>query len=85
MNHRLFPFALGAFLTTIAAIGIFSATAGFVQRVFSYHSKPKVEIVIPACKVCHCGKTSCNRECGEGNMCVLRCEGLCEKKVPDAK
>jgi len=85
MNQKLFPFAIGAFLTTVATIGIFSAAAGFVQHVFSYHSKPKVEIVAPACKVCHCGKTSCHRECGEENMCVLRCEGLCERKVSNAK
>lgn len=31
----------------------------------------------PSCKVCHCGKTSCHRECGEENMCNLKCEGLC--------
>jgi hypothetical protein len=85
MNHKLLPFALGAILTTVATVGIFSAASGFIQRVFSYHSKPKVEIVAPACKVCHCGKMSCDRECSEENMCLTLCEGLCEKKVTNVK
>jgi len=38
------------------------------------HPKP------PICKICHCGKTSCHQECGAENMCVMRCEGLCQKK-----
>jgi hypothetical protein len=33
----------------------------------------------PVCKVCHCGKTSCHRECSDENMCVLHCERLCKK------
>jgi hypothetical protein len=33
----------------------------------------------PACKVCHCGKVSCNAACSEENMCAVRCEGLCKK------
>lgn len=33
----------------------------------------------PACKVCHCAKTSCHRECGEEAMCNMRCEGLCKR------
>ena len=32
----------------------------------------------PSCKVCHCGKASCHKECGEENMCAVRCTGLCE-------
>jgi len=38
--------------------------------------KPKA----PVCKICHCHKTLCATSCGEENMCLLRCERLCQKR-----
>ncbi len=46
---------------------------------FDHHSKPEIQLVAPACKICHCGKKACHRECGEDAMCTMRCEGLCRK------
>jgi len=45
------------------------------QNLPHYTPKPPA----PACKVCHCGQTSCHRDCGTENMCNMRCEGLCKK------
>ena len=42
-------------------------------------SIPLPQKIAPQCKVCHCGKTQCHRECGEDNMCNLKCEGLCKR------
>lgn len=54
----------------------------YIRAVYQYHSKPRIELVAPppTCKVCHCGKVSCHRDCGEENMCNLKCEGLCQKQ-----
>ena len=38
-----------------------------------------IPIPKPTCKVCHCGQTTCHRECSEENMCAMRCEGLCKR------
>lgn len=54
-----------------------------VRGAYQYHSKPSIQLVEPPrakCKICHCGQTFCHRECGEENMCNLRCEGLCQTK-----
>jgi len=34
----------------------------------------------PTCKVCHCGKTVCSRECSEENMCAVKCELDCKRR-----
>ena len=33
------------------------------------------------CKICHCGKELCVKECSEESMCAMRCEGLCQRKA----
>lgn len=33
----------------------------------------------PTCKVCHCHRVECHSACSEENMCVMRCESLCQK------
>lgn len=34
----------------------------------------------PECKICHCHKTLCARECSEETMCVMQCQRLCDKR-----
>lgn len=57
--------------------GILIAILTAAQLYVVYHTPQPVP---PPCKICHCHKVSCHRECGEENMCVLRCEGLCGRK-----
>jgi hypothetical protein len=53
---------------TIDAIGFW--------MVYGPYPKPAV-----ICKVCHCGKTVCSRECSEENMCAVKCELDCKRKA----
>lgn len=78
-------YLISVLLSTMLLAGLGMLVAEFIRIAFSHRSKPDIELVNPrpACKICHCGKTSCHRECGEENMCTLRCEGLCERKLKD--
>ena len=58
--------------TLLIATGLFLATADLVFQTI----KPPA----PACKICHCGKVSCDQECGEEAMCMAVCEGRCQKR-----
>lgn len=40
------------------------------------HRKP----VSPECKICHCHKTLCARECSEETMCAMQCQRLCDRR-----
>lgn len=80
---RLPRFVLGAVISCVLFVGIMMIVSNLVGAMFSHSSKPKIKLVgppAPACKVCHCGQTSCHADCGEENMCNLKCEGLCQKK-----
>ena len=44
-----------------------------------YHDDPAPKPQPPACRVCHCGKVQCHKECSEENMCAMRCADLCKK------
>lgn len=66
----------GIFLTAIAVIGAFFLVMGHLSLV---REETKIK-AMPVCKICHCGKTSCHRECDGDMMCMLKCENLCNKK-----
>lgn len=74
--------AAAVLLAGTVLVVVFLFTSNFIQAVFHYQSKPAIQLVDPkpVCKICHCHKTFCHRECGEENMCILKCEGLCQKR-----
>ncbi len=79
LRTYLFTIVAGGVISLgILAFVLFVATKVVHQR-FDHYSKPDIQLVKPACKICHCGKGSCHRECGEDAMCTMRCEGLCRK------
>ena len=45
------------------------------------YSIPLPKQPAPLCKICHCHKAQCSAQCGEENMCNLRCEGLCKQST----
>lgn len=48
---------------------------GSVYFVKFHHRKPA-----PECKICHCHKTLCARECSEESMCAMQCQRLCDRR-----
>lgn len=74
---RIPKFVLGAVISCVIFVGIMLA----LQTAWKADQRDRVERSnAPVCKVCHCGKSACHRDCGEENMCALRCEGLCQKR-----
>jgi len=71
----------GLVLTAVMLWVLMVGVNTLITRIFSHHSKPSIQLVDPrpACKICHCRKVLCHRNCGEENMCNLKCEGLCQK------
>lgn len=39
--------------------------------------KSRMPASAPQCKVCHCHKTKCSKQCSEDSMCEMRCERQC--------
>lgn len=35
---------------------------------------------VPVCKICHCGKTLCDKECSGERMCAMQCEKACIRR-----
>lgn len=75
-NYGSGPRPTKMWLVLLGVVLVFSVFLGIIS-IATKLAKPK----LPVCKVCHCGQISCHRDCGEENMCMLRCEGLCQKKI----
>lgn len=82
-STKLMIIGASLLITTVLFLTAAQFTIRVIRGLYQYHSKPRIELIAPpppACKICHCGKTSCHRDCGEDNMCSLKCEGLCQKR-----
>lgn len=87
-SQKLAIVGVSLFSTLVLFLSAAELVNRYILTAYQYHSKPRIELVAPpapACKICHCGKTSCHRDCGEENMCNLRCEGLCLTKNSEKK
>ncbi len=71
MNSEKESGKVATFFVILVIIGALFIVAG---------KKEPQQSQLPDCKICHCHKQICSRQCSEENMCAMRCEKECGRK-----